>query len=196
MNVKMQSVTICCLLLAGFLLSACRPGELVVPTITPTPTSNLIQTPAPTQTSTLTNTPIPTPDLRITNPQNQHLYIYVEKAKTWDGANGYCQSLGGNLVSIESASENDFVYKLSGGNSWLGASDEAQEGTWAWISEQPFDFKYWDEGEPNNCCPSQNCGKEGCTPEHYLTFSGHGTTWNDVPNDPLTFVCEWESLSP
>jgi hypothetical protein len=198
MSTKPQSATIYCLLIASFLISACRLGEFFVHTNTPTPTSTATQTLTPTLTSTptFTKTPTPTPDPRKMNPENQHLYLYLEKGKTWHNASNYCSALGGHLVSIESMSENDFVYKLSGGNTWLGASDEVQEGTWVWTSGQPFDFKYWDKGEPSNCCPPENCGGASCTPEHYLTFSGHGTTWNDVPDEPTSFVCEWESTSP
>lgn len=199
MKVGYQRVTICFLLMASLLLSACGSIELFDPTATSTPTSTLTHTPTPmaTSTPTLTRTPMPTRDPRKINSENQHLYLYVADGRRWHNASDYCLSRGGYLVSIESASENDFVYNLSsGGNTWLGATDEIKERTLVWASGQSFDFKYWDEGEPNNCCPPQNCGREGCTPEHYLTFSGHGKTWNDVPDGTMSFTCEWETASP
>ncbi len=196
MNAKLQSMTICCLLMTGLLLSACGLEEL--PAATPTPEPTLTPTQTPTSIPTLTRTPTPTDDPRMLNPENQHLYLYFGNGTTWQNAVNRCQTLGGYLVSVETASENDFVYKLSsGGNTWLGATDEIQEGSWVWTSGQPFDFKYWDEGEPNNCCPSQYCGGEACTPEHYLSFSGHGKTWNDMPrSSTVPFICEWEPVSP
>jgi len=196
MNAKPQSVTICCLLMASFLLSACSLGELLVPTSTPTSTSTTTQTTTPTSTPTLTKTPTPTPDLRIIDPENQHLYLYVDETKMWHSASDYCLSLGGHLVSIESMSENKFVYNLSGGTTWLGASDEVQEGTWVWTSGQPFDFSYWNIDEPTNCCPPYLCGGTVCTPEHYLTFLEGYPTWNDVPDDNTQFTCEWEPTFP
>jgi hypothetical protein len=199
MKTQLQGTKICCLIIASLLLlSACGPGTLFGPTITPTPTSTPTHTPTLTPTSipSLTITPIPTRDPRILNPENQHLYLYPTGQKTWSGAVDHCLSLGGYLVSIETASENDFVYQLTGGSTWLGASDKVQEGIWIWASGEPFDFSNWDEGEPNNCCPPENCGSADCTPEHYLTYSGHGKTWNDVPASAMKFVCEWEPQSP
>jgi hypothetical protein len=51
------------LLAISFLLSACGPGELFGPTLTPTATATPIptQTATPLPTATLTRTPIPTP---------------------------------------------------------------------------------------------------------------------------------------
>lgn len=56
MNTIRRNITFC-LLLAGFVLSACRLGQLFGPALTPTPTS----TPTATSTPTLTPTPSLTP---------------------------------------------------------------------------------------------------------------------------------------
>ena len=200
MSTKSQNVMICSLLMASVLLSACTPRGLISPTSTPTLTDTPSQTPSPTPSSTstptLTKTPVPTPDLRTRNPENSHLYLYVEMAKTWHGASTYCRSRGGHLVTIESASENDFVYELSKGNTWLGASDEAQEGTWVWVTGEQLIYTNWEKDEPNNCCPPESCGGADCIPEHFLTYK-YDTYWNDVPtNTRMPFVCEWADTSP
>jgi len=146
-------------------------------------------------------TAAPTPAQRVRNPENGHLYLlYPEWSKTWHQARDYCAARGGHLVTIGSTSENEFVYRLSGGLAWLGATDEAEEGTWVWVTGEPWDFTNWDEGEPNNCASTPD-GSPGCFPEHYLTFSAPETstpttTWNDVPDGEAPFVCEWEPASP
>ena len=152
------------------------------PTNTPTPTATITATPTATQT----NTPSPTPDPRIFNFVNQHLYLYIDQSTTWHEARDTCASQGGYLVTIQDAGENGFVYQLlPDGISWLGATDEAEEGTWVWVSGEPWEYTNWAPGEPNNA------DKGG---EHYLSISypEKSPLWNDLPLGELPFVCEWE----
>lgn len=124
----------------------------------------------------------------ITNPDNQNRYLYIEHHLNWHQARDYCAQMGAHLVTIETLEENNFVFELSGGISWLGASDEVQEGVWVWVDGSPFDFQFWWEGFPDNSCIDGIC-------ENYLSFfdaMGY-SEWNDRPNDDLPFVCEWET---
>ncbi len=61
MNRNFQMLAVC--LSLSLLLSACGPGQLFGPTITPTRTSTLTPAPTATSTSTLTPTSTPTPTL-------------------------------------------------------------------------------------------------------------------------------------
>jgi hypothetical protein len=103
----------------------------------------------------------------------------------WHDAVDHCANIGAHLVTIGSAEENDFVFGLTP-NTWLGATDEAVEGVWEWVTGEPFDYTNWAPGEPNNS------GGDESQPEHYLTwaFPPDGR-WNDVPDGELMFVCEW-----
>ena len=139
--------------------------------------------------------PIATPDERVLNPENQHLYLFIWNPDSWHGARDTCASRGGYLVTIESASENGFVHQLAG-CTWLGATDEIQEGAWAWVTGESWDYTNWIEGEPNNCCGPESCGGTDCSPEHYLCLEIEGI-WNDRPRQSANgFVCEWEPVSP
>jgi hypothetical protein len=154
------------------------------PTITATSTPTL--TPTVTPTHTPSPTPTATPDQRVLNPANQHLYLYVKIEKNWHQARDYCALQGGHLVTIQDAAENMFIYKLGSGNTWLGATDEVNEGTWVWASGEPWKYTTWREGEPNNY-----------QIEHYLTYHPEKLSfWNDTGNGNMYFVCEWESASP
>jgi hypothetical protein len=186
------------------LLQACDSSSAPAtpkPTATSSPSPTNTARPSPTVTFTPTPTRRPTatatPDRRRVNPENQHLYLLVGQYKSWQTARDYCIARGSHLVTISTATENDFIFKLTAGNTWLGATDEGQEGNWAWVTGEPWRYKNWDSGEPNNCCPPQNCGGTKCAPEHYLTYSGNGDTWNDIPlKATLPFVCEWEQAAP
>ena len=60
-----------------------------------------------------------------------HCYLYGSQSKNWNMANSDCILEGGNLASIQSKAEHDFVSNLVPSNSttstWVGASDMAKE---------------------------------------------------------------------
>lgn len=157
------------------------------PTVTPTETAT--RTPRPTRTPTL--------DLRLLNPANGHLYLYVRDSKTWHQARDHCAALGGHLVTIEAPSENLFVYNISSDNDlrgiWLGASDEAQEGKWEWVTGEAWKYSNWMKNgrysKPDNQWGTASSGA------NYL-FLMWDKTWYDVTNGEYPyFVCEWEPAS-
>jgi tetratricopeptide (TPR) repeat protein len=146
--------------------------------------------PAANKTPTASPPPTGTPDPRVVNPANQHLYLYVDSARTWHEARNYCALQGGYLATIQTATENEFIYQLTGGNSsvWLGATDEAEEGVWSWVTGEPWTYKNWAEGEPNNA------NEEDVRGENYMSFlwPEAPSYWNDVPaGSAQPFVCEW-----
>ena len=61
------------------------------------------------------------------------------------------ESLGGNLVTVNSEQENAWVYNqwASGRNLWIGLNDVESEGTFVWISGEDAPFRYWRQREPN-----------------------------------------------
>jgi tetratricopeptide (TPR) repeat protein len=146
--------------------------------------------PAADKTPTASPPPTGTPDPRVLNPANQHLYLYVSSERTWHEARNYCALQGGYLATVQTAVENEFLYQLTGGNSnvWLGATDEAEEGVWSWVTGEPWTYKNWAEGEPNNA------SEEDARGENHMSFlwPEAPSYWNDVPAaSAQPFVCEW-----
>ena len=91
----------------------------------------------------------------ITNGANSHAYLLLS-GSTWTEAEAKAVSLGGHLVTINDAAEDDWVFNafsLFGGTNrhlWIGLSDEVQEGTFVWSSGEPVVYTHWYPGEPNN----------------------------------------------
>ncbi len=82
--------------------------------------------------------------------------------------------MGGNLVTINDAAENQFLVNAFGGSElfWIGLNDVAQEGVFKWINGEPVTYTNWNSGEPNNY------GNED-----YVHFNwGSSGRWNDIPN--------------
>ena len=64
-------------------------------------------------------------------------------------AESFAQGVGGHLVSITSATEQAFVSRRFGyAERWIGASDVATEGSWAWSSGEALSYTNWNSGHP------------------------------------------------
>ena len=103
-------------------------------------------------------------------PTMETALIFESTPRTWQEAQAYAESLGGNLVTINSAIDNAAVYALAGGTrAWIGFNDLASEGTFVWASGEPVSYTAWAGGEPNNA------GEEDCT-----DIGLFGSQWNDA----------------
>lgn len=134
------------------------------------------------------------------NGHSYALFNVTEKvATTWDEAQSYCESLGGYLAIINSAEENEAIYKLvcekGSGYAFFGYSDELSEGTWLWVDGQS-DSGYTNWGVDSDGKPEPNSAS---TKEDYAEFTADRTdgTWNDSTfgQDTFVFVCEWDDVA-
>lgn len=109
---------------------------------------------------------------------------------TWTAARAAAQALAapagynqGDLVSIGNLRENRAVASLIDTSAWIGANDEASEGTWVWSdgsgqfwqgtsggTSVRGQFSRWNTGEPNNA---------GGSEDYAEIIRGTGV-WNDL----------------
>ena len=115
----------------------------------------------------------------------------------WSEARVACEANGGHLVVIDEMTENDEVVLLAAGlHVWIGYTDAASEGAFAWI-EGTSAFTHWATGEPNNAGAGGT--DEDCAFLHAEINSAHvpsGMTgyWTDIAcNTPIAYVCECRS---
>ena len=87
---------------------------------------------------------------------NGHKYRLTSGAKSWTEAEAEAASLGGHLVAINDAAEQQFLVDtfLTGSDAnkafWIGLTDQATEGTFEWNTGEPVSYTNWQSGEPNN----------------------------------------------
>jgi len=134
-----------------------------------------------------------------------HEYAFIAPAPSWYDSVKSCKALGGYLAEIQSSRENKFIMRYlkeheeelnliddhgepTTGRIWLGASDEAKEGSWVWEhSQTPFFRTYtnWDvkRKQPNNDGGNQNC---------LSYFYKNGDKWDDdrCASGHIAYICE------
>lgn len=108
-----------------------------------------------------------------------HEYLFIDEPMTWTQARAFAQKMKGDLVVIDSPSENEFIQQNAlkafesfiakytgpqfprndGGSAaylWLGGSDAAKEGDWRWVDGRPIalrggsQYQNWGSVEPDD----------------------------------------------
>jgi hypothetical protein len=79
-----------------------------------------------------------------------HSYYISDANTTWTEARTLAMSIGGHLATITSAGEQAFITANVMTNAWIGLTDEITEGTFLWVTGEPFIYSNWLPGEPND----------------------------------------------
>ena len=129
---------------------------------------------------------------------NGHIYAVYDYSASWTFCRDLCSNMGGHLVTINSAEENAIVAELMQEGAmeayWIGATNYSgtainQDGAWAWVTGEEFQYTNWKPGEPSAT------GTEG-TREHWAEIrKSYSGQWNDVNNTNKTnkgFIIEIE----
>jgi glucose/arabinose dehydrogenase len=79
-------------------------------------------------------------------------YRLTTNARTWEEAQAEAVAAGGNLVTINNAAEQTWVWDTFGKTRalWIGLTDKVQEGQWRWASGEALAYTNWIPGEPNS----------------------------------------------
>jgi len=135
-------------------------------------------------------------------PSTQHYYEFVsDPGITWTDAevaasNRSYFGLQGYLVTLTSQQEADFSGSQAQGVGWIGATDDAVEGEWRWVTGPEagtqfwnggvggteLTFAFWNNNEPNDYPGGPSTpGQENYA---HITDNSVGVegSWNDLPN--------------
>lgn len=115
------------------------------------------------------------------NPENGNLYIYNATPMTWDQAQAWAESMGGNLATINSAFEQTWINTTFAGmpDPWIGliqdpGSNEPADG-WGWITGEPLDYTFWNPTAPSPD-NADSAGDENCGVSYIGSDNGY---WDD-----------------
>jgi hypothetical protein len=97
------------------------------------------------------------PGAIFTNPNNNHLYVFLVEKGNWFTHNENATELGGYLVTINDSEENEWLKDTILQNelidkiawiSWIGYTDKDEEGNWKWLNGETTSFENWISGSP------------------------------------------------
>jgi len=112
--------------------------------------------------------------------KDNHAYLVVSLPASWPAARDDCARRGGHLATVTSAEEQTFLAAQSFAAYWIGASDLEREGTFRWITGEPFDYRTFVAGEPDD-----HTGKDDCV------MVGVEKGWHDRGCDERhAYACE------
>ena len=134
---------------------------------------------------------------------NGNQYAVINGLLTWTEAKAYCEKLGGHLATITSQDEQYFIVNLILNQSdyantyFLGATTDGIENNWHWITNEPFEYTNWQDGQPDGHEHNEDYLQMN-TRRYYdndIEFKWHdiadNNTWVDF-NLSRGFICEWE----
>lgn len=135
--------------------------------------------------------------------EDDHCYRMIDESMSWDTGKAYCESIGGNLLTITSPEEQSFVFDNlvsdSSNDVWLGMSDMDLEGSWHWVTDEVWTYDNWDSGEPDNCLSIEHYGlMDRITGLWYDRASlNDGGCGCNCPDDfeLVSTICEWGDVA-
>ena len=113
-----------------------------------------------------------------------HVYLICTNREllSWFDAREYCESLGDELIRIDSQEEDELIYSMLGEiffGAWMGYFDTAEEGTFVWLDNVRRAYTNWGPNQPTQD-PFQDC----------VRWTSDGT-WDDhLCSARAGFVCE------
>lgn len=113
-----------------------------------------------------------------------HEYAIVDQKVTWHVAKRMCEEMGGHLAIINSSQEDAFTLDLCRGDAtWIGATDEEEEGAWVWVDGTRIDEQL----------KSTMRLKDITAEQHHLSYWPDAKGWeNGRAGYRARFLCEWE----
>ena len=126
---------------------------------------------------------------------NGHYYYVSQEGMAWHDGLNFADTVDVDgfvhMVTINSEEENNFLanalYSYGSEWTWLGLTDEYEEGNWQWVTGEPLSYTSWAEGQPNNTGGV----------EHYANINSNSGEWHDDPNDvPNLLLLEFIPNNP
>uniref|UniRef100_A0A1I8HVV4 C-type lectin domain-containing protein n=1 Tax=Macrostomum lignano TaxID=282301 RepID=A0A1I8HVV4_9PLAT len=118
---------------------------------------------------------------------NESCYLISSQLLTWHQSLKTCREHGGDLVSIHSFEENDFLTGLisklhiTSAAYWIGLNELGQNEGYRWSDGSGVNLLHWNDGEPNNWGGAEHCGS-------IISNSG---LWNDDQcGIVLRYICK------
>jgi len=93
--------------------------------------------------------------------EGDRCYRVTSDVAEWLDAREACVRWGRDLVSIESAAEDDFLTQRLSLDVWIGANDRALEGTVVWADGGALSYENWGDTQPTTSTRRKTAARSG-----------------------------------
>ncbi len=76
-------------------------------------------------------------------------YYLSQGSEKWTDAKVTCENNGGHLATISSQAEHDFIFNNINAAVLIGLSDDDNDGSLNWVTNEPLSYNNWNSNEPN-----------------------------------------------
>ena len=141
---------------------------------------------------------------------NGHRYDLYDNAMGWKAAESFCESLGGHLITINTAEEESIASQMIDDQYrflWIGMQYNLDSTSWEWVTGEDITYTNWRANRPN----TQN-GSTVTVEEFGMMFppsyamGGLFGQWDDNNGDDSysswygyhnsSFICEYDTILP
>ena len=141
---------------------------------------------------------------------NGHRYELYDNAMGWKAAESFCESLGGHLITINTAEEESIASQMIDDQYrflWIGMQYNLDSTSWEWVTGEDITYTNWRANRPN----TQN-GSTVTVEEFGMMFppgyamGGLFGQWDDNNGDDSysswygyhnsSFICEYDTILP
>ena len=117
--------------------------------------------------------------------RGDHQYLVCTTPRTFDAAETHCRDQGAQMVVFEHPAEAVSIARAAMDvrwqRYWIGLTDRAREGAFAWVDGQPLGLDFWADDQPDNQ------GDSDCV----LAEADSYGRWKDAPCDErYAVICE------
>ena len=133
-----------------------------------------------------------------------HSYQVYPDSMHWEDAKKYCEQLGGHLVSITSAAEQEFLESYmqdkTRGIYMVGLHRDLDD-LQTWVTGEAVSYANWGNNAVDNANGRQNIGvfttKESSGTNYQgLPYTINYGEWDDHFDEGFGFICEWDTVVP
>ncbi|MDO4300468.1 MAG: lectin-like protein [Clostridia bacterium] len=129
---------------------------------------------------------------------NGHSYKVIGSGAYWSDAQNYCESVGGHLVTITSAGEQQFINSMLDNYSdadYLIGLRKSLNNYGTWVTGEAVSYTNWGSDQPDNYNGNQYVGVITNGERNGDGYFVEAKRWDDNYDKEYGFICEWDGVN-
>jgi Lectin C-type domain len=89
--------------------------------------------------------------------KTKSFYVTQDHKASWADGLEFCRKYDMEYVTFQSKAEAEYFDKISTPNTWIGVTDQANEGKFVFINGRDAKYLPWSYGQPDNYKDNEDC---------------------------------------